>query len=152
MIAGDTKPVGLFETPVINALGEERLIHWRNSVLRNGKNNIIATLSSGVDITDERNAELALKSTRKRLRFVVRNLPAIIFVCEALEPYKISYLTDNAVEQLGYKSVQMIGRSGFWSELTHPDDIDDVISTISHFFERCASACRTVATAGSRIT
>lgn len=136
MIAGDAEPVGLFENPVINAQGEERLIHWRNSVLRNEKNNIIATLRSGVDITDERNAELALKSTRKRLRFVVRNVPAIIFVCEALEPYKISFLTDNSVEQLGYKSVQMIGRSGFWTELTHPDDMDKVISSISHFFEQ----------------
>ncbi len=136
MIAGDTEPVASFENPVINAKGEERLISWRNSVLRNGKSNIIATLRSGVDITDERNAEVALESARKRLHFVVKNAPAIIFVCEALEPYSISYLTHNAVEQLGYESTQLIGRSGFWSELTHPDDMDDVISTIAHFFEQ----------------
>jgi len=134
MISGATEPVGLFENPVINAQGDERLIRWHNSVLKNRKGKIIATLRSGVDITDERNAEQALESARQRLEFVVKNVPAIIFVCEALEPYNISYLTDNAVEQLGYKSVEIVGRSGFWSELTHPDDLEDLINVISQFF------------------
>ncbi|NOR19703.1 MAG: PAS domain S-box protein [Xanthomonadales bacterium] len=136
MMAGDIEPASLFENPVINAQGEERLISWRNSVLRNQQGKIIATLSSGEDITDERHAELALESARQRLQFVVKNAPAIIFVCEAREPYNISYLTDNAMEQLGYEPAQMQERSGFWSELTHPDDLDDVISAISLFLEQ----------------
>lgn len=136
MIAGDVEPIEFFENPVINAQGEERLIAWYNSVLRNNQGEIIATLSSGEDITDEREAERALESARKRLRFVVTNVPAIIFVCESQVPYAINYLTDNAVEQLGYDLEQLMGRSGFWVELSHPGDIEDVGVTISQFFQQ----------------
>jgi len=135
LLAGDIEPVEAYENLVINAKGEERLISWRNSVLKNRQGKIVATLPSGTDITDERNAELELESARRRLQFVVKNAPAIIFACEAREPYSISYLTDNAVEQLGYKLVKLQGRSGFWSEITHPDDLSDVIDTISRFFQ-----------------
>lgn len=136
VIAGEVDPIEFFENPVINAEGEERLIAWHNSVLRNRQGRIIATLSSGEDITDEREAERALESARKRLRFVVTNVPAIIFVCESEVPYAINYLTDNLLEQLGYELKQMIGRSGFWVELSHPDDLEDVGATISRFFQQ----------------
>jgi PAS domain S-box-containing protein len=136
IIADLIEPLEQFENPVLNARGDERLISWRNSIFRNKQGRIIASLSSGVDITDKRIAELALESARQRLQFVVKNVPAIIFVCEAYEPYSINYLTDNATQQLGYKSVELVGRSGFWSELTHSDDLDDLIDLISELFSK----------------
>ena len=134
IIEDAVEPVEQFENPVLNANGEERLISWRNSVFRNLHGKIIASLSSGVDITDERDAELELNSARQRLQFVVKNVPAVIFVCEAHEPWSINYVTDNAVEKLGYRSVELLGRSGFWSELTHPDDLDELINLITALF------------------
>ena len=136
VIAGGVESLEYFENPIINAQGEERMIAWHNSVLRNNQGRIIATLSSGEDITDEREAERALESARKRLRFVLTNAPAIIFVCEPREPYAISYLTDNAVEQLGYKLQQLKGRSGFWDDLAHPDDLEDMAGAVSRFFRQ----------------
>ena len=134
IIAGLIEPVEQFENPVLNADGEERLVKWHNSIFRNEQGEVIASLSSGEDITDERNAELALESARQRLQFVIKNVPAIIFICDASEPWSINYLTDNAFEQLGYEPDELLGRSGFWSDLTHPDDLDDLIDLISELF------------------
>ena len=63
LMAGDIEPVEHFENPVVTRSGEERLIAWHNTVLRDGQGRIVATLSSGEDITERRRAELRLKET-----------------------------------------------------------------------------------------
>jgi len=50
-------PVENFENPVVSREGEERLIAWHNAVLENDDGEIIATLSSGEDITERKRAE-----------------------------------------------------------------------------------------------
>ncbi len=44
---GETNPVEYFENPVLTKTGEERMIAWRNAVLRDGKGKVVSTLSSG---------------------------------------------------------------------------------------------------------
>ncbi len=57
LIAGEIQPVEHFENPIVSRQGEERLISWHNAVLENDKGEIIATLSSGEDITARKRAE-----------------------------------------------------------------------------------------------
>jgi len=45
------------ENPILTKNGEERLIAWHNTVLRDEKGSVIATLSSGEDITERKKAE-----------------------------------------------------------------------------------------------
>jgi PAS domain S-box-containing protein len=57
-----------FENPIITAAGEERVIAWRNVVLREG-GAVTGTLSFGVDITDRKRAEaerVALEQLARR--------------------------------------------------------------------------------------
>jgi PAS domain S-box-containing protein len=54
-IAKGNLPVG--ENPVLTRSGEERLIEWRNTVLRDKAGLVIGTLSSGADITERRTLE-----------------------------------------------------------------------------------------------
>jgi len=49
---GNLEPVEYFENNVITAKGEERVIAWHNTLLRDEDNNIVGTLSSGQDVTD----------------------------------------------------------------------------------------------------
>ena len=46
------------ENPVVNASGKEKLIAWRNILLRNDAGKIIGSLSSGEDITERKLAEI----------------------------------------------------------------------------------------------
>ena len=57
LIAGEIQPLEHFENPVVSRQGEERLIAWHNAVLESDEGQIIATLSSGEDITERKQAE-----------------------------------------------------------------------------------------------
>jgi PAS domain S-box-containing protein len=67
LIAGELAPVEYFEHPVVTRSGEERIIAWRNAVLRDDRDRVVATLSSGEDITARRAAEEALAQKTREL-------------------------------------------------------------------------------------
>jgi len=56
-----------YENPIVTCTGEERLIDWRNTVLRDDDGEIMATLSSGEDITERRRAEEQLLAAHDEL-------------------------------------------------------------------------------------
>jgi PAS domain S-box-containing protein len=64
LLAGD---LAYIENPVLTRAGEERMIGWRNSILRDGAGQVIGTLSSGEDITERQRAESALRHLSGRL-------------------------------------------------------------------------------------
>lgn len=57
IMKGGSDSIEHFENPVLTKSGEERLIKWHNSVLRDEKGNSMGTLSSGQDITERKQAE-----------------------------------------------------------------------------------------------
>ncbi len=67
IMAGDIEPVKYYESHILTKEKKERLIAWSNSVLRNDKGEIIATLSSGEDITDLKQAEAERKKLENQL-------------------------------------------------------------------------------------
>ena len=60
LMAGEVEPVECFENPVLTRTGEERVIAWHNAVLVE-EGDIIATLSSGADVTEQRQAQKAME-------------------------------------------------------------------------------------------
>ncbi len=57
LIAGELEPLAYFENPVVGRRGEERLIAWNNTLIRDDAGRVSATLSSGEDITERSRAE-----------------------------------------------------------------------------------------------
>jgi two-component system NarL family sensor kinase len=49
------------ENPILTSSGEGRIFGWRNSLLRDGEERVIGTLSSGEDITERKKFESALR-------------------------------------------------------------------------------------------
>ena len=64
LLSGDLTYI---ENPVLTNSGEERMIGWRNSLLRDGEGRVIGTLSSGEDITERNQFESALRHLSGRL-------------------------------------------------------------------------------------
>lgn len=58
--SGKMNDVEYFENKIKTKSGEERLIAWKNALLKDELGNITGTLSSGEDITDKKKAELEL--------------------------------------------------------------------------------------------
>ncbi len=57
MVNGQLESVGKYENSVIRRDGQRRYINWVNTIIRDDEGNIVGTLSSGTDITEQRRAE-----------------------------------------------------------------------------------------------
>jgi len=57
LLDGDIAPVEQYENPIMTKDGDERVILWANTVIRDSDGNIVRTLSSGEDITERKQAE-----------------------------------------------------------------------------------------------
>ena len=65
IMAGNLVPVECYENQVVTCSGEERTIAWHNTVLRAEDGTITGTLSSGQDITAQRELEAHLRQQQK---------------------------------------------------------------------------------------
>lgn len=68
-----------YENPIITRWGEKRYVSWKNSILRDKEGKIIATISSGEDITERRKAEQGLKLERERYQLALQGVAAGIW-------------------------------------------------------------------------
>jgi PAS domain S-box-containing protein len=59
LMAGDLDGHEFAESPVLKKGGEERVIQWHNTVLRDPEGKVTGALNSGVDVTERRRAEKA---------------------------------------------------------------------------------------------
>jgi len=57
LMAGEVAQSKYHENPVLTKTGEERIVAWHNTVVRDSCNQIVGTLSSGDDITERKEAE-----------------------------------------------------------------------------------------------
>jgi PAS domain S-box-containing protein len=64
LVAGD---VSYIENPVLTKSGEERVIGWRNTQLRDQEGRVTGTLSSGEDITERKRVEETLRQLSGQL-------------------------------------------------------------------------------------
>ena len=52
-MSGEIKDLESYYNPVITKNGKIKMIKWNNTVLKDDRGRIVATLSAGIDITDE---------------------------------------------------------------------------------------------------
>ncbi|MDT8281183.1 MAG: PAS domain S-box protein [Gammaproteobacteria bacterium] len=70
-------PLEYFENPVLNKDGNERLIAWHNTILRDEQGCITGILSSGEDITKRKKAEEQLLDHQEKLKSLASQLSVI---------------------------------------------------------------------------
>lgn len=83
LIQTERERITYFENFILTKSGEERLIAWRNTSLRDHEGNIIGILTSGEDITKRRKDEDALKESQQRLEAIIQNEPECVKVVDS---------------------------------------------------------------------
>lgn len=66
-LAGRKELVETFEHAVVTKSGEEKLVRWHNTLIRDASGNVVGTLCSGDDITTRKRAEDAIRHLNAEL-------------------------------------------------------------------------------------
>ena len=103
--------------------GSVRTILVRGVAMRDATGKPFRFAGTGVDITDLRHAEEALRASEARFRALVQNSTDIISLFDA--EATVLYHSPAMERLLGYRPQDRIGRNVFRDNIVHPDDLDD---------------------------
>ena len=73
-ISGNIELGDYFENNILTKNGRLRLIAWHNTLLKDENGNILGTLSSGEDITDQKEAEKKIKASLEEKEVLLREI------------------------------------------------------------------------------
>ncbi|HVO55238.1 MAG TPA: PAS domain S-box protein [Solirubrobacterales bacterium] len=101
--------VGVAETPMVSRDGAEHTVHWTLDPLRGSAGEIVGFIATGLDVTEERAAQRALKEERDRFDSVLRASTEYAIIGTDAEGL-ITVFNGGAERMFGYTAEEMIGR------------------------------------------
>ncbi len=110
-----------YENPILIKNGSERLISWKNTVLKNKSGEPYGVLSIGTDITERKKIEDALKNSEKQLKIIFESAPDAYYINDLKG---ILLAGNKAAEKItGYKREELIGSSFLKLKLLSPKQL-----------------------------
>ena len=107
LMNGKVNEIEYFESPVATRSGQRKEIVWHITTLRNNSNQIIGILSSGIDITDRKQAEIELQKSEARYRSVVEDQAE--FIIRWSRDEKLTYVNESYCRYFGKNRDELIG-------------------------------------------
>jgi PAS domain S-box-containing protein len=118
---GEDDLVKYYENPIITKTGEEKIIAWHNTIIRDEKGEVIATLSSGEDITDQRRAEIQLQESEMQMSAILDSmLDLVAYYTES--DMKVEWVNKAAADSLELPPNSIVGRHCYelWNQSKQP--------------------------------
>ena len=137
LMAGKEELPEYIQNPVVTSVGDERLIAWHNTVLFDEADNIIATLSSGEDITTRQRAVEQLRQREEQLRLTLEHAP--IGILTAGLDGRLLSVNPTLCNILGYTEDELAHLS--IHEITHPDDRESTREKFLELIEGRIGSC-----------
>ncbi|HEV7990487.1 MAG TPA: PAS domain S-box protein [Gemmatimonadaceae bacterium] len=118
---GGDSPVA---SEIVTRSGDERLIEWRTTCLRNDAGDLTGTLSSGADITERTRAVAALREERDRAQRYLDTADVVLLALDVQG--RVTSINRKGCDLLGWSESELLGRS--WIETCLPPRIRDALS------------------------
>jgi PAS domain S-box-containing protein len=80
------------------------------------------------DITTVESTESALRESDARYRFLVENIPAVVYMVAPDDDRRTLYVSPQIEQALGYGRSEWLGQPDIWMELLHPDDRETTLA------------------------
>ncbi len=71
-----------------------------------------------------------LSEASARLQYLIDNSPAIIYSAVPSGDFKITYVSKNLFEILGYEATEVLENIDFWIDRVHPDDLPPLLTRL----------------------
>jgi two-component system, cell cycle sensor histidine kinase and response regulator CckA len=127
LLGGDLPVV---ENPVLTRSGAERLIEWRNTVVRDDAGHVLGTFSCGTDITERNQAVEALRTAEERMRFAME--AAGVGIWDMDYTTGVHRWSETLERHYGLQPGTFGGTFEAFVERIHPDDRESVIETVAN--------------------
>ncbi|MEA2052148.1 MAG: PAS domain S-box protein, partial [Euryarchaeota archaeon] len=111
LMAGDIEPVEYYEYTILTKDGEERLIVFHNTVIRDKNSQTVGVLFSGEDITERKQAEDEVKESRVFLAAVIENIPDPIYIKD--RKFRFAEVNKAFLDQHKVAKEEIIGTTRF---------------------------------------
>jgi PAS domain S-box-containing protein len=127
---GELKDFEQAENAVITKSGKRRIISWKNSVIKNNEGAVIATISSGEDITDRSDSEKKLHEREKQLT-LAQQMAGIGSWEWSIADNSVTW-SDEIYAMVGSKPTPLSGMSDAFLRFVHPDDRKTIDTAIEN--------------------
>ncbi|WP_438007606.1 PAS domain-containing protein [Sorangium sp. So ce321] len=121
---------------IIRPDGEERLLHTEASVLRDEQGTPLRMIGTALDVTEQRQAENALRLSEERLRVIAEHASDVIFRMRLGPEEGYEYINPAVLEHTGYPPEAWYENPRLFLSLIHPEDT----GRYNEFVERMAAA------------
>ncbi|AFZ17026.1 PAS domain S-box protein [Allocoleopsis franciscana] len=88
------------------------------------------------DLTQQKQAEDALRQSEERLKYLLTASPAVIFSCKPEGDYRATFMSQNVRAILGYDAQEFLNSSQFWEMRVHSDDLEGIVASLPQLFEQ----------------
>jgi two-component system sensor kinase FixL len=98
-----------YENSVLTRSGEEKLVVWRNKLLRNDDGEVTGAVSFGEDVSHQGRAEEALRDSEAKIRAIVETAVDAIITID--EDGTIQSVNSSVEKLFGYTSNELLGQN-----------------------------------------
>ncbi|CAN1211355.1 hypothetical protein TUMEXPCC7403_14230 [Tumidithrix helvetica PCC 7403] len=109
-------------------------IEITSSLIEVGEERIIQGIFR--DVTERRRVELENQILQHRMQFILSFSPAVIYACSPEGNYKVTFVSENILEVMGYTPENFIQDADFWASHIHPEDTSKFFAGYANLLEQ----------------
>lgn len=120
-----------FETRIQTRDGQQRLMSWNSRSFYGDGGDLIGSIAIGLDITDVRSVEIALRQHERQMATLMDNLPGMAYRCLYDENWSMKFVSSGCKELTGYEVEELVGNQGIaYASLMDSADYEAAIHAV----------------------